>query len=278
MGLIPYKINAGKQKPAWEKTKPRRKNIAIVTGASSGFGREFVKILNKEEELDEIWAIARDRGKLAKLQQRFGEKIKIYPVDLSDLDAVLEFEKVVEQKQPNIRYLINNAGYAKFCSSCQMPVRETMNMINLNCGAVAVMSLVALPYMGRGSHILNVSSMASFQPLPYLNLYSASKVFVRHYSRAMHVELKHRGISVTAVCPGWMRTALYQRARVGSEKTVNNFFGITAPDKVARKAFKDAKKNRPMSVYGIYPKTAHAAAKALPQTVIMKLWMRQQGF
>ena len=120
--------------------------------------------------------------------------------------------------------------------------------------------------------------MAAFQPLPYLNIYSATKVFVRHYSRALQVELKPKGIFVTAVCPGWMSTALYRRARVGAQKTVNNFFGKAAPDKVACKALKDAKQKRGMSVYGCYVKTAHAASKVLPQKMMMRLWMLQQRF
>ncbi len=252
--------------------------IAIITGASSGLGKEFVKLLQKERELDEIWAVARDERKLRKLQKQLGEKIRIFSVDLSSYDEIMEFEKTVRNRNPEIRYLINNAGYAKFCSYYNLSVKETLNMINVNCSGVVAMTLVCIPFMRRGSHILNISSLASFQPLPYQNVYSSTKTFVRHYSRALNVELKQKGITVTAVCPGWMRTALFGRAKIGAKKTVNNFFGLTEPGRVARKALQDARRNRDMSVYGTYAKTAHAASKVFPQKWMMKIWMLQQRF
>jgi len=254
------------------------KNIAIVTGASSGLGREFVKLLLKEKELDQIWAVARRKQKLDQLVEKYGDKVKTYTIDLSDQDAILEFGELIKKKKPNIRYLINNAGYAKFCSYDGLSVMGTINMIDVNCSAPVALTLLALPYMRRGSHILNISSQASFQPLPYQNVYSSTKVFLRNYTRALHVELKGKDISATAVCPGWMRTALYQRAKVGAKKTVNNFLGMVTPDKVARKALCDAKRNRDMSVYGIYTKSCHVAAKVLPQKTVMKIWMMQQRF
>lgn len=254
------------------------KKIAIITGASSGIGREFVKLLLREKEIHEIWAVARDKEKLSRLQKRYGERIKTFSVDLSDLDAILEFGKIIKQKKPQIKYLINSAGYAKFCSYRELSAEQTVNMIDVNCSAVAAVTLLAVPYMKRGSHILNLSSQASFQPLPYLNVYSAAKSFVRNYSRALHEELKNEGISVTAVCPGWMRTAFCRRAFIGARKTVNNFSGMARPGNVAAKALRDAKKNKDTSVYGMYVKTAHLAAKVLPQKMMMKLWMKQQNF
>ena len=254
------------------------KKIAIITGASSGIGREFVKLLLKEKEIHEIWAIARNKEKLDRLKKRYGEKVKTFSVDLSELDAILEFAEIIKRKNPRIKYLINSAGYAKFCSYQELSAEQTVNMIDVNCSAVTAMSLLSIPYMGKGSHILNLSSQASFQPLPYQNVYSSTKAFVRNYSRAMNVELKERGISVTAVCPGWMRTALYRRAIIGAEKTVNNFCGMSRPGNVAAKALRDAKRNRDMSVYGMYVRTAHLAAKILPQKLMMKLWMMQQNF
>lgn len=254
------------------------KNIAIVTGASSGLGREFVKLLLREKEVDQIWAVARRKQKLDQLAEKYGDKVKTYAIDLSDREAVLKFGELIKRKKPNIKYLVNSAGYAKFCSYHGLSVKGTLNMIDVNCSAPVALTLLALPYMRRGSHILNISSQASFQPLPYQNVYSSTKAFLRNYTRALNVELKEKGISATAVCPGWMRTALYQRAKIGAEKTVNNFLGVVMPDKVAKKALLDAKKNRDMSVYSIYTKVCHVAAKVLSQKTVMKIWMMQQRF
>lgn len=139
------------------------------------------------------------------------------------------------------------------------------------------MTLASIPYMAKGSHIINIASQAAFQPLPYQNVYSSTKAFVRNYSRALNVELKGTGISVTAVCPGWVRTALYDRAIIGADKATTKFVGMVSPEHVAAKALRDAKRNKDISVYGIHTKLAHTAAKILPQRVMMKIWLMQQG-
>lgn len=150
-------------------------------------------------------------------------------------------------------------------------------MIDLNCSGVVAMGLICIPYMTRGSRLLNIASQASFQPLPYQNIYSATKAFVRNYSRALHVELKDKGILVTAVCPGWMDTELYDRAIIGVRKATHRFAFMASPHLVAAKALRDAKAGKDCSIYGFFVKLGHLAAKLLPQKVMMKLWLWQQG-
>jgi len=254
----------------------RKKTIAIITGASSGFGREFVKLLAKERTVDEIWAVARDKEKLQRLGRQFKKKLKTFSVDLSDKEELKNFASVIQDANVNIRYLINNAGYGKFGSYNNLTLDESVNMIDLNISAVVQMGLVCIPYMRKGSHIINIASQASFQPLPYLNLYSATKAFVRNYSRALHIELRDKGITVTAVCPGWMRTSFFDRAEIGAAKSVKKFAGMKTPDKVAARALADAKRGRDISVYGVYVRCAHLAAKLLPQRFMMEVWLRQQ--
>lgn len=253
------------------------KRIAIVTGASSGIGREFVRLLTGEERPDELWAIARDPEKLSQLREAFGPRVRIFSLDLSHMEALAEVEARLSAEHPRVDWLVNSAGYAKFCSYRELNLEESRNMIDLNVGAVVSMTLACLPHMERGGHVLNIASQASFQPLPYLNLYSATKAFVRNYSRALNLEVRERGITVTAVCPGWMDTALYNRASIGAEKGVTRFVGMTRPGPVAEKALRDAHHGRDISVYGLYPKAAHLAAKLLPQRAMMWIWLRQQG-
>lgn len=112
--------------------------------------------------------------------------------------------------------------------------------------------------MSKGAHIINLSSQSAFQPLPYLNLYAASKAFVRNYSRALNVELKNSGISVTAVCPGWVDTNLLVEKMNGHKV---NYFGLVAANRVAYKALKDAKSGKDMSVFSINVKTQHVLTK-----------------
>lgn len=258
----------------------KEKKIAIVTGATGGLGKEFVRLLLKEKNIDEIWALARNEKKLGYLREKFGKKIKIYSIDLSSLCQIKQFEEELkwkaEQKKLRISYLVNNAGFAKFCSYGDLGVEESLNMLHVNIDAVVAMGLICIPYMGKESHIINIASQASFQPLPYQNLYSSTKAFVRNYSRALNVELKERGICVTAVCPGWIKTDLYKRAEIGAKKATTRYVGMVTPDKVAKKALKDAKKRKDISVYSIFTKISHLAAKILPQRMMMKIWLRQQ--
>lgn len=252
------------------------KTIAIVTGANGGFGKELAKLLVTQKGIDEVWAIARSREKLDMLKKELGPKIKTLPMDLTNRSNLDRIKRLLDYSSVKVKYLVNNAGFAKFGSYGDVSVKDTLNMIDLNVGAVVALSQICIPYMPRGSHIINVSSQASFFPLPYMNAYAATKAFVRHYTRALNVELKERWITATAVCPGWMCTDLFDRAEVGADKSVSNFFGLTSPDVVAKKALRDAKCGKDMSTYGLYVKLTHLLSKSLPQKVLMQVWLMQQ--
>lgn len=253
------------------------KQIALITGAGGGFGREFARLLVKEPELDELWCVARSEEKLNALRRELGNKIVPLPLDLTRRDSLVALARRLEETSPHVRFLINNAGFDKFGPYDAVDVETSLNMIDLNVKAVVALSLTAIPYMERGAHILNIASMAAFLPLPYMNLYAATKVFVRHYTRALNMELKDKSITATAVCPGWMKTGLFDRAKTGADKTIRSFIGLTSPDKVARKALRDAKQGRDMSTYGLFPKAVHLASKLAPQRLSMKIWTVSQG-
>lgn len=252
------------------------KNIAIVTGAGGGFGKELTRLLVKENGIDEIWAIGRNEQKLAQLRDELGERISPLPLDLSQRESYNNIAERLKEEPTRVVYLINNAGYAKFCSYSDVDVDGTLNMIDLNVCAVVALCLLCIPYMDKGCRIMNVSSLSSFFPLPYLNTYASTKVFVRNYTRALNVELRDKGVTATAVCPGWMSTDLYGRARIGAKKEANNYFGMKHPADVAKKAFKDTKKGKATSTYGIYVKLIHLGSKLLPKRLLMRFWMMQQ--
>lgn len=254
----------------------KKKNIAIVTGANSGIGKEFVKLLTLENSIDEIWAIARNEERLNQLRLEFGNKIKVFSLDLTNRESLNVIKEELNKDDVNIQYLINNAGFAKFCSYDDISLEESLNMIDLNICAVVALVLICVPYMSNCSHILNIASQASFQPLPYMNIYASTKAFVRNYTRALNIELKEKGITATAVCPGWMKTSLFDRGNIGAKKGVTNFAFITTPDLVAEKALKDAKNKKDISIYGIYVKSCHLLAKLLPQKIVMQAWLLQQ--
>jgi len=254
-----------------------KKNIAIITGANSGIGKEFTRILSKRKNLDEIWAIARNVDRLNELKREFGENIRVFSMDLANRENITALSKQLQAEQPNIKYLVNCAGYAIFCDYSDLSPEVTLSMIDVNVCATVAMCVNCIPYMREGAHIINMGSQAAFQPVPFQNVYSSTKAFVRNYTRALNVELKEKGITATAVCPGWMRTRLIERAEIGAKRATNKFPLIVEPAPVAEKALKDADNNRDMSVYGIGIKLAHVMSKMLPQRTVMWIWTMQQG-
>lgn len=175
------------------------RKIAIITGATGGIGKEFVKQILKED-LDEIWAVGRNSQKLEGLKEVYGEKIVPVSIDLSEIREIENFRTLLADKQPFIQYLINNAGLARMGASKDFSPEEISRTIDINCKAPVILSNLCIPYMGKGSKIMNISSASAFQPNPYINLYAATKVFERNYSRAQNAELQGTGITVTAVC------------------------------------------------------------------------------
>ncbi|MCM1305722.1 MAG: SDR family NAD(P)-dependent oxidoreductase [Bacteroides sp.] len=253
------------------------KQIAIITGANSGIGKEFTKIISDYNEIDEIWAIALDVDKLNEVKRAFGEKIRIFSMDLTDRNNLTAIELLLQTENPRVKYLVNCAGAAEFGDYSAVSNELCLNMIDLNINALVYMCNACLPYMKENSHIINMASQASFQPVPYQNVYSATKAFVRNYTRALNVELNGKGISATAVCPGWMDTNLIERADIGANKATNEFPFMVEPYPVAKKALDDAKNNKDMSVYGLAIKLSHLMSKLLPQRLLMKIWVLQQN-
>lgn len=249
------------------------KRIAILTGATGGLGKEFLRqIIN--EEIDEVWAIARNEQKLLALREQYGEKVVVIPLDLSDLEAIRKIEEMLKENTPYIEYLINNAGLAKMGNYEDFSIEEIDKTINVNCKAPVMLSKVCIPYMGKGSRILNISSASAFQPNPYINLYAASKAFERSYSRALNVELKGTDITSVAVCPGWIDTEMLQK-EINGKKV--RFPGLVTTERVVGQAIKDAKRGKDMSVCSLYVKCQHINVKLMPQKWVMKIWMAGIG-
>lgn len=248
-----------------------KKRIAIITGASGGIGKEFTKLM-LQEQVEEIWTIARNQEKLKALQNEIGDKVVIISKDLTKSSELRNIGEMIKEEKPIIAYLINNAGIGKMGSYKDFTVEEIEDTVSINCNALVVLCALCIPYMEKGSRILNISSASSFQPLPYLNLYAASKAFVRSYSRSLNVELKRIGITATSVCPGWVDTDLLMK-EINGKKI--KFSGIVTPERVAVKALEDAKRGRDMSVCTLYTKIEHVLAKLFPQKMSMDTWVRK---
>ena len=171
--------------------------IAIITGASSGLGREYVHALDREG-LDEIWVIARRKERLQELAEKTITPLRILACDLTEPAVLHAISAELEKNHPIVNYLINAAGFGKIGSFADIPTEELCAMIDLNCRAAVALTQMSIPYMPPTGGILNLCSCAAFQPIPFLNVYAASKAFLLHYTRALHAELLPKGIHVTA--------------------------------------------------------------------------------
>lgn len=253
-------------------------NIAIVTGASSGMGREFVLQLSEYAKVDEIWAIARRKDALESLNQEVSVPVRPISLDLLAEKSFSEFEALLEAEKPNVKLLVNAAGFGKFGAYHKVSVQDDCRMIDLNCKALVLMTRLCLPYMARGSHILQLDSLSAFQPVPYITTYGASKAFVLSYSRAMNQELKPRGIRMMAMNPGWVKTEFFDHAfQTNSGAEVQYFDRLYEAKDVVETGLKDLYNSRKnYSVHGLPVKLQVLLVKLVPHSIVMKIWQNQQ--
>lgn len=250
--------------------------IAIVTGASSGMGREFVKGIDAEEKLDEIWLIARRRDRLEELAGELRAGARIVPLDLMDAASFDEYAALLESEKPEVATLCNAAGFGRFALFTETDLKSNLGMIDLNDKATVAMCQLTLPYMKRGARIINLDSLSAFQPVPYECVYGATKAFILSFSRALNVELEPRGIRVMAVSPGWVQTEFFDHA-VTDNGAVTYYDKIWTPEQVVERALRDYKKGRDVSVLGASVRRQVFLVKLLPHKLVMKIWMKQQG-
>ena len=248
--------------------------IAVVTGASSGIGREFARMLDRHEKFDEMWVIARREDRLLELAEELGCKVRPVPLDLTDSASFDAYRELLERESPEIAVLVNGAGYGYFGPFTERPLDGQLKMIDCNSRAVTALTYLSLPYMGEGSEIYNIASTSSFQPVPYIATYGATKSFVLSFSRAINREVRPRGIRVMAVCPHWCKTEFFNTAVTDDTIKYYNFYNEAAD--VAETAWRNMKRGRDVSLCGWRIKLQILLVKLMPHSFVMNTWCRQQ--
>ena len=250
--------------------------IAIVTGASSGMGREFVRQLHNYIQPDQIWAIARREAALEALAAETAIPVRPIVLDLGKETSFQAFADLLKNEKPEVELLVNAAGFGKFGDFQQIPMDDDLRMVDLNCKALVAMTRIVLPYMHRGSHILQLDSLSAFQPVPYITTYGATKAFVLSYTRACNAELKPQGIRMMAMNPAWVKTEFFNHA-FQTNNRVQYFNYIQEADEVVAKGLKDLyKSKKDVSIPGLGVKLQVLGVKLLPHSLVMKVWMNQQ--
>lgn len=273
--------------------------IALVTGASSGIGREFACALAQQhaftaeadsmlyrgskrqkalmrsmvEGLDEIWLVARRKDRLKKLKHELQElnpelSYKVISCDLGDEQGLAELTAQLTRKNPELHFLINAAGWGLLQRLALSDSASLQSMLKVNCMATLEMCYQCLPYAVRGCKIINIASSAAFLPLIGSSVYAASKSFVLNFSRALNYELKDVGITVLAVCPKVVATEFWDH--VGSQSHIRQsarLFGVETPQDVVRQALIDASKEKDLSISSIQAKSLYFGARFVPTSL-----------
>lgn len=247
------------------------KYIALITGASSGIGREFVRQISAAySSLDEIWVAARRKDALMELKAELpGKQLRLFSLDLSQNRDLEELEASLRKERPCIRLLVNSAGCGKGGPIADQDWRDACRMLDVNCRALTVVTMLCLPYLRKGSRIIQVDSGSAFLPQPGFAIYAASKAYVLSFDQALGTEIKKRGITVTSVCPGPVDTEFFHANGITLSPLKRMF--LAKPEKVVRKALFDGEARKALSVYGGSIQLVRILSKLLPHKLLLEL-------
>lgn len=268
------------------------KRIAIVTGASSGMGRRFAETAAAHVSFDELWVIARRADRLNELAQSL-PAVHVVPLalDLTEPAGISAVSERLAAEEVEVVLLVNAAGFGKFQGVKEVPMDVANEMLHLNCRALMDMCYVCLKYMHRGAKILNIASVAAFQPVPYICEYAATKAFVLSFSRGLWKELRHEGITVTALCPYWTKTEFFsvaynanhksagapaEQEKHGGSSAVTYYNVLYEPEDLVRRGWRDLLRGKDVSTYGFVARMQLLLVKLLPHRFVMRVWCSQQ--
>ncbi len=248
--------------------------IAIITGASSGMGRDFALELKRALGIDEFWLVARREDRLKSLSEELECKTKIITADLSAGEGIDKIREALKEEKPRVKYLVNAAGFGNFGAFDQLSESEVAAMIDLNVKATVLITHMVVPFMERGGRIIEIGSGSCFTPLPYFNIYSSSKVFVLHYTKSLNHELKKYGIRATCFCPGWVDTEFLGKSTARVDVPVPKAMKpLLNSEKVVRGCVRASVKGKTMYVTNWYTKLQHLLFKLVPDPILTKLWL-----
>ncbi len=251
---------------------------ALITGASKGIGKAIAVELAQRGY--NVLLIARSEGLLNALAKDLSAQYKIQTdylaIDLSAHTAAEDVYQWCLQKNYNIDILVNNAGYGLSGQFEKYSVNDNLDMMQVNMVTLVHLCQLFLPMLRRQSksYILNIASSAAYQAVPYLNLYSATKVFVLHFSRGLRQELRNSPVSVTCISPGPTDTDFPRRAELGKRglETAQKF--NMTPEAVAKISVKAMLARKTEVIIGVINKLSAFASWLLPKGMIEKTAMK----
>ena len=245
---------------------------AIITGASAGMGQEFARhALTVFPEIECYWLIARRAEKLHELAGQLpGKTVVCLPLDLCDEGSFDVLAEKLRAEKPEVTLLINNAGCGYLGNVGETPLDWQTRMTKLNVTALTAVTSLCVPYMTRGAHIVNVSSIASFCPNPRMTVYSSTKAYVSSFSRGVREELREKGVTATAVCPGPMDTEFIAVGGIKGHSKTFDVLPYCDPSSVAEGTLLSARAGRAFYTPKAFYKFYRVVAKIMPQALMVK--------
>jgi uncharacterized protein len=253
--------------------------VALVTGASAGLGTEFAKLFARDGH--SVILVARRKDRLESLAH---ELIKLSPdaekpistwvidIDLGKPGAGEKLFKQVEALGLSVEFLVNNAGFGSIGEFAELPLPRELQMIDLNCRTLVELTHLFLPsmLMKKTGRILNVGSMAGFQPGPYMATYFATKAFVNSFSEALNEELIKTGVTCTVLAPGPVATEFSQAAGTHPSNAFSNSGVVAKAGEVAKLGYDAMMAGKSMAVNGTMNKLLIQALRVSPRVAVRK--------
>lgn len=245
---------------------------AVITGASSGLGREIVRqIADVFPEIQRYWLIARREEKLRELSKTVPEKeVVCMPLDLCDPMSYVTYRETLTEELPEVVLLVNCAGCGILGQVGEADTASQTRMVDLNVRALTVICNMTVPYMTSGSRVLNVSSVAAFCPTPRMTVYSATKAYVSAFSLGLGEELRRRHVTVTTVCPGPMDTEFLEVGGITGHSKTFAMLPYCDQVQVAGGALRAARAGRTIYTPKLFYKFYRLLAKVTPVKLMVK--------
>jgi len=247
--------------------------ITLITGASSGIGAELARVFAAHGH--DLLLIARRADKLNALAEEIAaqgrRRPEVISIDLSRRDATSTICAELKSRDLEPDIIVNNAGFGLAGPAAALSLEEQIAMIDVNARALTELSLAFVESLQRRrGGILNVASVAAFMPGPGLAVYYASKAYVLSFSQALHQELRHRGIRVTALCPGPVPTGFQARAGLRGERAQSALMSLPA-ERVAQIGYHGFMRGRRVVVPGMGNRVGLFVLRFVPNAVLLPL-------
>lgn len=257
-------------------SKKRRADTALITGASSGIGQALAKCFARDGH--RLVLVARNPAKLdalaASLAAEYGVKAWVQPTDLAQPGAARALAMALKRQRVDVDVLVNNAGVLQQGPFTTTPAQRHQELIDLNVAGLTGMLAQFLPPMCERRHgrVLNVASIAAFQPIPSLATYAATKAYVLSLSESLAEELEGCGVTVTALCPGITATNMLSGATAANRRLAKlPGFLIGDAEEVAAEGYRACMQGVVIKVPGILNLTATLASRATPKWLLRRI-------